>query len=117
MSPLQERVNSPVDEPPLSRTFSHCICGGNGWSEFTSYVKYNIAGSESQIEICTDVGHGTVPLENGLTTMVEVLKIVALVQTLNIARLVDNSQKHAIKTGMRDVQWSDEAGCNLDLTV
>ncbi len=49
--------------------------------------------------------------------MVEVLKIVALVQTLNIARLVDNSQKHAIKTGMRDVQWSDEAGCNLDLTV
>ncbi len=35
-------------------------------------------------------------------TMVQVLKIVALVQTLNIARLVDNSQKHAIKTGMRD---------------
>ena len=33
--------------------------------------------------------------------MVQVLKIVALVQTLNIARLVDNSQKHAIKTGTR----------------
>ena len=29
------------------------------------------------------------------------MKIVALVQTLNIARLVDNSRKHAIKTGMR----------------
>ncbi len=26
-----------------------------------------IAGSESQIEICIDVGHGTVPLEKRLT--------------------------------------------------
>ncbi len=46
--------------------------GMGGVSLHIQYTKKSsslcfIAGSESQIEICIDVGHGTVPLENGLT--------------------------------------------------